>query len=213
MLLLPLLIILFSGDAVSSEFSARTIKILLTRAIPRWKILLSKYIATILVSAMVTGEMGILSVIIGKITFHTWGFMEPVAVTFHIIGKQSKISNVVELDQWQYLLVVCALCVFVAVVIASISFTVSIFVKNTAASIGIMMASLIGGSILQIFINDWPRAKYFFAVNLGLPQYLSAQYENTAGMNLEFSMVVLLIWAIVSLVIGFYVFIKQDVLV
>jgi ABC-2 type transport system permease protein len=46
--LLPLLIILLAGDSVCGEFSAKTIKVLLTRAVPRWKVLLSKYIALLI---------------------------------------------------------------------------------------------------------------------------------------------------------------------
>ena len=41
-------IILLSADLVSGELGSGTIKLLLVRAVPRWKILLSKYIALII---------------------------------------------------------------------------------------------------------------------------------------------------------------------
>lgn len=212
-MLLPLLIIIFAGDSVSGEFSARTIKVLLTRAVPRWKILLSKFIAIIITSAIVVIETAFISLIVSKITFHNWGLMEPLATGFKVAGGKIDASNIIEIYQWQYLLLVYSLGFFVAIVIASISFTISILVKNTAASISIMMAALIGGSILQAFIDDWPFAKYFFSVNLRLPEYLTGSFKAVDGMNLTFSMTVLLVWAIVALIVGFYTFYKQDVLV
>lgn len=213
MLLLPLFIILFSADIVSSEFTSKTIKILLTRAVPRWKILLSKYICTVLLSGVVVGEMALLSLVVGRITFHTWGFMEPVAVRFQGFGQSKESYYIVKMFQWQYALLIYSLCIFVAIIIASISFSISIFVKNTAASIGIMMAALIGGSILQIFLKDWPSAKYFFSVNLSLPQYFNINYDLTNGLTVFFSMGILAIWGIVCTLAGFYAFLKQDILV
>lgn len=212
-MLLPLLIIIFAGDSVSGEFSARTIKVLLTRAVPRWKILLSKFIAIVIISAIVVIETAVISLIVSKITFHNWGFMEPLATGFKVSGDKIDASNIMEIYQWQYLILLYSLGFFISIVIASISFSISIFVKNTAASISIMMAALIGGSILQLFIDDWPFAKYFFSVNLGLPRYLTGSFKVVTGMNLTFSMIVLAVWAVVALIAGLVVFYKQDVLV
>lgn len=75
------------------------------------------------------------------------------------------------------------------------------------------MSTLIGGSFLQLFLADWPSVKYFFVINLNLPQYLTGSYSPISGMTLIFSSLVLLFWAIGSLVISFVVFTKQDVLV
>ena len=90
---------------------------------------------------------------------------------------------------------------------------VSVLVRNTSTSIGIMMAALIGGSFLQFFLTDWPLVKYFFVININLPQYLTGSYQPINGMNLVFSSLVLAIWSIVALLISFWVFNKQDVLV
>lgn len=213
MMLMPLLIIILAGDSVSGEFSSKTIKVLLTRAVPRWKILLSKYIALILMSAFVVFLSAFVSMIVSEITFRDFGFMEPVISGYKAVAGQIDSSSVVQIYQWQYLLIVCALNFFVALIIATISFMVSILVKSTAASIGIMMATLIGGSLLSVFLTDWPLAKYFFAVNLDLPQYLSGRFRVVDGMNLTFSICTLIVWAAGSLIISFIVFSRKDVLV
>lgn len=213
LILLPLLIIILSGDSVCGEFSSKTIKILLTRATPRWKILLSKYIALLMLFSIVILEMALLSLLISGILFKTWGFYEPVATGFNSISGTLDVSNVIKVTQMQYLILVYSLGWFVAVIVGTISFMISVLVKNTATSIGIMMATLIGGGFLKLFLADWPIIKYFFAINLNLPQYLTGSYTPISGMSLIFSTMVLLTWGISAFIISFIIFTKQDILV
>jgi ABC-2 type transport system permease protein len=210
---LPLLIIILAGDSVSGEFSAKTIKILLTRAVPRWKVLLSKYLALLILFSIVILETLVLSIVISGFMFNSWGFREPVATGFKSIGGKFDASNVIKLLQWQYIILVYSLGWFVSCVVGTISFMVSVLVKNTSTSIGVMMAALIGGSFLQFFLADWPSVRYFFVINLNLPQYLTGSYQPISGMSLVFSTLVLLAWAAGALVVSFFVFTKQDVLV
>jgi ABC-2 type transport system permease protein len=212
-LFLPLLIIILAGDAVSGEFSSKTIKVLLTRAVPRWKILLSKYIGVLILSCIVILESALMCVIISSFAFHNGGWNEPMATGFKVIGDKLDSSNVIRIYQWQYAILVYSLGWFVSVNIATLSFMVSVIVRNTVTSVAIMLATLIGGGFLQMFLQDWPLIKYFFAVNLDLTQYLTASYQPVSGMSLSFSASVLCLWSIAALVISFSVFQKQDVLV
>lgn len=211
--LLPLLIIILASDSVCGEFSTKTIKILLTRATPRWKVLLSKYLALLILISIVILEMVVLSLLISGFLFSNWGFYEPVATGFNSISGTLDVSNVIKVTQLQYLILVYSLGWFVSIIVGTISFMVSVLVRNTATSIGIMMATLIGGGFLQMFLADWPIIKYFFVINLNLPQYLTGSYRPIEGMSLIFSTLVLLTWGICALVISFTVFTKQDVLV
>lgn len=212
-LFLPLLVIILAGDVVSSEFSSRTIKVLLTRAVPRWKILLSKYIAVLILTCMVILETLVMSIVVSSFIFHNGGWNEPMATGFKVVADKLDSSSAIRIFGWQYAILVYSLGWFVSINIATLSFMISVLVRNTAASIGIMLASLIGGGFLQTFLQDWPIVKYFFAVNLNLPQYLSGSYQPIQGMSLSFSAVVLCIWSIAALIISFNVFQKQDVLV
>ncbi|MFW2487942.1 ABC transporter permease [Clostridium chromiireducens] len=211
--LLPLLIILLSGDSVCGEFSAKTIKVLLTRAVPRWKILLSKYLALLILFSMVILEMALLSLLVSGFFFNNWGFYEPIATGFNSNSGTLDVSNVIKVTQLQYLILVYSLGWFVSVIVGTISFMVSVLVRNTATSIGIMMATLVGGGFLQLFLADWPIIKYFFVINLNLPQYLTGSFTPISGMSLTFSTLVLLTWGIGALIVSFVVFTKQDVLV
>lgn len=210
---IPLLIIILSSDIVSGEFSTRTIKILLSRATPRWKILMSKYIALLMTSTFVIFLTAIISILISGFVFNSWGFSEPVATGFKVVADSLDASSVIQVSLWQYLLLIYSLSWFVAITIGTISFMVSIFARHTATSIGIMMAALIGGQFLQFFLSDWNIVKYFFVTNMNLPQYLTGSYQPVEGMSLTFSIIILLIWSALSLVVSFRKFIKQDILV
>lgn len=211
--LLPLLIILLAGDSVCGEFSAKTIKVLLTRAVPRWKVLLSKYISLLILFSIVIFEMAVLSIIISGLFFKNWGFFEPVATGFSSVSGTLDVSNVIKVNELEYLILVYSLGWFISVIIGTISFMISVLVRNTATSIGIMMATLVGGGFLRLFLADWPIVKYFFPINLNLPQYLTGSYTPISGMSLNFSSLVLLTWGIVAFIISFVVFTKQDILV
>jgi ABC-2 type transport system permease protein len=213
LLFLPLLVIILAGDNVSGEFSSKTIKALLTKAVPRWKILLSKYIALLIMTSIVILETAAISILVSALMFHVGGWNEPVATGFKVVAGKLDASNVIKIYQWQYAILTYSLGWFAINTVATISFMVSVLVRNTSTSIGIMMASLIGGEFLQYFLADWPLVKYFFVINLNLPKYLTGSYQPIDGMNLVFSIIVLSIWSIAALIISFKIFTTQDVLV
>jgi ABC-2 type transport system permease protein len=212
-LFLPLLVIILAGDIVSGEFSSKTIKLLLTRAIPRWEILLSKYIAIIIMTTLMIVETAVICIMVSTIIFHTGGWFEPVATGFKVVSEKLDASNAIRIYQWQNAILIYSLGWISIIAVASISFMVSVLVRSTATSIGVMMASLITGSFLQFFLSDWPLVKYYFAINLNLSKYLKGSYEIIPGMSFNFSIIVLCVWICLSLIVSFRVFTKQDVLV
>ncbi len=212
-LLLPLLILIFAADLVLGEFASGTIKVLLTRAVPRWKILLSKYIALLMMTTILVLLIGIVSTVISGFYFNLWGFQEPIATGFKLINGKMNSSSVVIITRLKYMLLIYSLTWFVSIVLASIAMMFSVLFKSTASTIGIIMASLIGGQFLQFFLSEWKIVKYFFVSNLDLSKYLSGSYQPIGGMYLGFSIGVLFAWAILSVTVSFIVFTKKDVLV
>ena len=212
-LLLPLLIIMLSSDMVSGESSSGTIKLLLVRNVPRWKILLSKYVALLILEVLVVFLSFVLAAIISGFFFGFGGWFAPVATGFKVLAGQLDSTGVRNVPQWQYSLMVYSLAFFVAFVVGSISFMISVLVKSTAASIGIIMSTLVAGNFISFFLADWKITRYLFMVNLRLTDYLSGSFQPVEGMNMLFSVTVLLGWAIASMIISFVYFTKQDILV
>lgn len=87
----------------------------------------------------------------------------------------------------------------------------SVLLRSTAAVMGIMLAALISGAILSNMVSSWTSAKYLFMVNLRLTSYISGMAPPIDEMTLSFSMTVLATWALVALIVSFYVFTKRDV--
>jgi ABC-2 type transport system permease protein len=212
-LFLPLLVLILSADLVSGESSSGTIKLLVARSVPRWKILLSKVLCLTMMEIVVLFFALIISIVISGIFFGFGGWMVPTATGFKVIAGQLDTSEVINVPQWHYALMVYSLAFYVALTVGSISFMISVIVKTTAASIGIMMSTLVAGSFLSYFLSDWQLTRYMYMVHLRLTDYLSGHFQPIEGMSMAFSVNVLGVWALCALVISFFHFTRQDILV
>jgi ABC-2 type transport system permease protein len=210
-LLLPLLIMVATCDIVSSEYSGGTIKMLLTRPVRRWKILLSKYIAMILSVSSIVFLVLAASYLIPGIVFGYVGWTMPVLSGFSVSSGNLDTSNVHLMPQWQYLIMEYGLVWFVCVIVGTLSFMVSVLIRTTAAGMGVMLASLISGAVLSNMVSDWESAKYLFMINMSLPNYLAGAAPPVAGMTLGFSIAVLSFWGVAAILVSFWTFSRRDV--
>ncbi|SDN38963.1 ABC-2 type transport system permease protein [Fictibacillus solisalsi] len=210
-LLLPLLVMVVAADLVSSEASGGTIKLLLTRPVKRWRILLSKYLALILSVSFIVTASAVLSYAISGVVFGYGGWGMPLLTGFSTSGEELVTNTVHLIPQWQYILMEFGLVWFVCLVVGTLTFMLSVLLRSTAAVMGIMLAALIAGAILSNMVSSWESAKYLFMVNLSLTDYISGMATPIEGMSLGFSLIVLLVWAIGGLVVSFAVFTKKDV--
>lgn len=210
-LLMPLLVMVIAADLVSSEASGGTIKLLLTRPVKRWKILLSKYIALLYSISFIVLCVAILTYLISGIVFGYSGWNMPMLTGFQTNNEELLTANVHLIPQWTYILMEFGLAWFVCVVVGSLTFMLSVLLRSTAAVMGIMLSALIAGAILVNMVSSWESAKYLFMVNLQLTNYINGSSPPIEGMTLTFSLLVLFVWLLVSLFISFVVFTKRDV--
>jgi ABC-2 type transport system permease protein len=210
-LFLPLLVMVVAADLVSSEASGGTIKLLLTRPVKRWVVLLSKYIALLLSISFILLMVALLSYVISGAVFGYEGWRLPLLTGFVAQGEELNTANVHMLPQWKYVLIELGLAWFVCVVVGTLTFMLSVLMRSTAAVMGIMLAALIAGAILSNMVSSWHSAKYLFMVNLSLTDYISGTAPPIEGMTLGFSMAVLAVWGLAALVISFMVFTKRDI--
>jgi ABC-2 type transport system permease protein len=211
-LFLPLMVVVVAADIVSSEQSTGTIKILLTRPVRRWKILMSKFITVILFISLIIFLTGVLSYVISGVVFGYGGWNMPVITGYQISGTELSTVNAHAVGQWLYLLMEMSLGWFSCLVVGCLSLMVSILVRSTAAGIWIMLASIIAGTILVNMVSTWESAKYLFMVNLETVNYLNGTLPPVPGMTFPFSLFVLSAWGLIALVISFRVFTKRDIL-
>lgn len=210
-LFLPMIVVVLAVDLVSSESSEGTIKLLLTRPVPRWKVLTSKLITLILFVSLTVLLAFVMAYVISGLVFGYGGWDMPVLAGFQVVGGELDTSQVFLVPQWKYLYMQYGLGWFVCLVVGVISLMVSVLVRSSAAGMGIMMAALISGTILTQMASSWESAKYLFVVNLQLTDYLEGTLPPIEGMTLPFSLTVLTVWALAALFVAYYVFIKRDV--
>lgn len=208
---IPLLVMVIASDLVSSEHTLGSIKLLLTRPVKRWRILLSKYLALILSISIIIAIVGLLAYLLSGVVFGYRGMNAPIITGFTAQGGNLDTSEVRLVSQWRFLFMDFGLVWFVAVVVGTLSFMLSVLIRSTAAGMGIMLAALISGSILSNMVSSWEFAKYLFMVNLNLTGYLSGVAPPIEGMTLLFSVSLLSLWWLASLLVSFMVFTRQDV--
>lgn len=209
-LFLPLLVVVIAADMVSAERTGGTIKLLLTRPVSRWKILLSKYLSLLLMISVMLLTTAVLAYLISGIIFGYSGWSMPVITGFQMKGEQLITTFAHAIPQWQYILMAYGLAWFSCLAVATISFMVSVLVRNTATSMGVMLAAIISGTLLEQVASQWNAVKYYVFTNLKLTDYLSGQSMPIADTSLPFSLTVLSIWSLIALVIAFVVFTKRD---
>ena len=211
-LFLPLLVIVVASDLVSTELTDGTIKLLLTRPVPRWKILLSKYLTLVLFTTLTVIATGVLAYVISGLFFGYHGWDAPMFTGFQMVNGTLDATTVQMVPQWELILMSYGLGWFAALCVATLSFMISVLVRGTAAGMGVMLALLIGGNILVQMASDFPLAKCLFVTHLRLTDFLSGTPLPIPDITLNYSLTVLSLWTLGALVISFLTFTKKDVL-
>jgi ABC-2 type transport system permease protein len=210
-LLLPLLVTVLAADLVSSETSAGTIKMLLTRPVARWRVLASKYVVMAGFATLLVAAAALLSWAIAGFAFGWRGFSAPVLTGFRFGPGGVDLTNVRAAPLWLDTLATWGLTWFGAVVVGVIATTFSVLFRSTAAAMGTFIAVLAAGTLLGQLASDWELARWLFVTNLPLAQFYSGVPPPVAGMTLGFSVVVLAVWGAGAAALGLWLFSRRDV--
>ncbi|HUM03336.1 MAG TPA: ABC transporter permease [Thermoanaerobaculia bacterium] len=210
-LLLPLLVAVLGADLVSSEFSEGTVTLLLTRPVARWKVLLSKIVVMVLFTTLTLLLAALLSWVIAGFAFGWKGWDAPVVTGFRLAETGFDISGVRVLTLGEDAFAAWGLAWYSALAVGAVTMLLSVVFRSTAAAMGTMMATLIGGTILSRVASEWEGAKWFFVSCLPLPEYYSGVPTPYPGMTLAFCAWVLAAWALAATALAFVLFGRRDV--
>jgi len=210
-LLLPLLVAVLGSDIVSAENAEGTDKLLLTRPVRRWKILTAKLLTLWLFASLTLLVGAVLAYLVTAPVLPAHGWDAPTFNGFQFSGVTFKVDTVRQLPLWQDALIAYGLEWYALLTVASISLMLSVIFKSSAASIGTMLASLIGGTILTRISPDWTAGKYLFVSALPLADYYTGQAPPYDGMSMAFCIALLGAWAAVALAVAYTLFVKRDV--
>lgn len=201
--IMVLFAVIIAAGNISGEFSKGTIKLLLIRPISRSKILLSKYVASLMFSLGMLVVTFAFSLVAGGVFF---GFDAPSQANVMTMDG-SPVERVVP-----HLLTVIALVYVDMLMMITIAFMISTVFRNSAMAIGFTIFLRFAGPNVVIAVQEYNWAKYILFANLNLRQHIGgASYLE--GLTMTFSAVTLLVYFCVFISLTWWIFNKRDVAV
>ena len=200
---LSVVMIVIAGGSVANEFSTGTIKFLLINPVKRSKIIISKFLALLLLGgALITGMFAVNGL------FNLILFQDGLGVPLLTVSQEQVHEGSVLL----YTLVQYGLNGITMIAMTALAFMISSLMRSSAVAIGIGVASLLGGtmisSILVQYGFDWGR--YLIFSNLNLSQ-IAEGYGMYPNQTLGFSVGVLTVYMILFLFIAYDGFTRREV--
>ncbi len=197
--------IIVAGTIVSNEFQKGTIKLLLTRPYSRNKILLAKYIVSVICIILFIIAFIIAQYIVGGIVSGFDVFKIPV------VEYNFATNSIVTIPVFQYL-VIKVLCVLpMYLLLTTLAFTLSTISMNSAVAIAIPILGNMVAEIFNVFIERVKLLKYFVTANWDLSVYLFGGKGITDGLNFWISLIICVIYLVIMLFITFVVFKRRDI--
>lgn len=210
-LLLPLLVGVLGSDIVSAESAEGTDKLLLTRPVRRWKILTAKLITLWMFATLTLLVGAMLAYVVAAPFLPRGGWGAPTFTGFSVERGAFRVDAVRQLPLWKDALIAYGLEWYALLAVASIALLLSVIFRSSAAAIGTMLASLIGGTILTRISPDWTAGKYLFVSALPLADYYTGSPPPYEGMSMAFCLGLLAAWAAGATVVSYAIFVRRDV--
>ncbi|WP_432362458.1 ABC transporter permease [Sporosarcina sp. UB5] len=188
-----LLTVIVAAGIVASEFSQGTIKMLLTRPVKRWKILLSKFLTVNL--------FGMFLMLIGYFVHILF------AVLLFKSGGGESLSSWSVWGKSLYMLLLSFGSVFVT---ATFAFTVGSVFRSSSLAIGLSLFIYFTGSTISALLSKYEIAKYLLFTHMDLTQFETGMML-VPDLTMPFSLAVLSVYIVVFLLVSYTTFVKRDV--
>lgn len=205
---LMFIIIIFScGAIVSDEFSKGTIKMLLIRPYSRHKILLAKLITCVLMVLFAYLAIFAFQSIVGYLIYGASSLSIPV------VNYNFNTGTVVTQNIFSYMGLSLLAKAPVFLLIATLAFTLSTLIANSAASIAISFVGSIASSIINLLVIAYKVKfmRYFITLNWDFTDYLFGGISQFKYTNLNFSIIVCLIYFLMMIIASFIVFKNKNI--
>ncbi len=202
---ITLFTVIVCSGMVASEFSDGTIKQLLIRPHKRWKILLSKYVTSILFAGMLLLSLLVSGYLVGIAFFGNGSFTAEVP-------DPALSGGMVEVGGYFMDMLLYWIPGFF--IIITIAFMLSTLFKTTSIAVGVAVFILFASSTLNFVILNlvdrysWMKFILFPHLDLRSLFLLDFKYD---GATLGFSLGLLAVYYILFITITFFVFRKRDI--
>ncbi|QQK78266.1 ABC transporter permease subunit [Salicibibacter cibarius] len=193
--------VIIAAGSISGEFSKGTIKLLLIRPINRSKILLSKYVASLMFSFIMLVLSITLSLVVGGMFF---GFEAPSQANVTTMDG-STVENV--LPHFTSSIAFVSVDILMMV---TIGFMISTIFHNSALAIGVTIFLRFAGPNIVLALQQYDWAKYILFANLNLRQHIGG-VPYLEGLTMTFSVITLIVYFFIFIILTWWIFNKKDV--
>ncbi|MFE1242787.1 ABC transporter permease [Fictibacillus sp. NPDC058756] len=202
--LIGLFVIVVASDIVSSEFSKGTIKMLLIRPYSRWKILLSKFLATLGFAFVMWLVVIATTWLVGGLAYGFGGIDQSYLVVTD--NQEVRERTVVE-----YVFANIGVEFIELTALVALSFMISTLFLSNSVAIGVAMFTMFAGNTIVMLLANKDWIIYTLFANMDLSTLIDGQNQLIKDLTLPFSISMLAFYTAVMLAITFTVFQKRDV--
>ena len=201
------IIIMIAGTIMSEEFNKGTIKLLLVKPYSRTKILLSKFITSMLMIIFVVLIMGIMQLLVGGVVFGFDSLSEPV------VAYNFNTNSLQEINVFVYFLTQFLAQLPIFILLATLAFALGTIFTNSALAITISLLGYIAANIInQLAISyNIKFLEYFVTMNWDLSQYLFGNLPNMEGMTMSFSIITCIVYFLIMVIPTWIIFKKKNI--
>lgn len=199
-MLVGIFTMVIAAAIVSSEFGTGTVKMLLTRPVARWKILLSKLMASLAFGVAVFVIGIVTAIVIGLFLFPT----DPAFTLSFVNGEVVK--TIIEIPYGEMILY-NGLSILMTVLFA---FMLGSLFGSSTLAVSLALIIFLMGSMITMFIAQYDFAKYIWFAN-DLSYFAPGSSPMIEGITLNFSIVVNVVYAVIFLGVTFGYFTRRDI--
>lgn len=203
-MIITLFVVIVASDIVAGEFTWGTIKMLMVRPHPRWSILLSKYVASIIFAVLLMLFLFVLSWLVGGI-FFGFGGLDFANSSMGDQGEMVKqIASVHALQEY-------GLHFLTIIMVMTIAFMISTIFRTSGLAIGISIFVMFANDIISGVLAQYEWTKYLVFPNISLTPYLDNPNGMMEGMSLAFSLWIDAGYWAIFLIITWWIFSRRDI--
>lgn len=204
---ITILILIVCSTIICEEFKDGTIKLLLIKPYSRCKILLSKYLTSIIVIFISILLLIITQFVIGTLVFGLESINIPVVV-YDFNKMDLACYHVLE-----YMIIRIIVKVPFLMMMITITCFLAVVTSNTLVTITMPLMLYMFTPTLVYFIKQYRLdfLKYLVNINWNIQDYLFGKLPEISFINLEFSLIILLVYFTVLLGLMFIIFKKKNI--
>jgi len=206
-LFIIIIVVMIAGSIVSDEFSKGTVKLWLVRPHSRTKLLLAKFITSMIMVLVAMLIVVIAQIIIGGVIFGFDSLKVPAVVYDFNAGE------LITMNLAKYVLIQAAAFLPFFILIATIAFAISTIMTNTALAITISILGYISNDIINSLVYQFEIKfmKYFISMNWNLSEYLFGRLPYAEYMSFGFSAIMCVVYFAILIIPSFIMFKKKNI--